>query len=400
MTSSRYIVSADSHIIEPYDLWTKALGDKHGDKIPHRVNAARSQKGEIVEGDFMFTGHDYLGIDDLRQENAGDTPDSTVPIPTGDLPRELAEKVLQSNHDPAKRVELQDHDGVSAEIIQATNTLLAMRTRDIGALHDVAAVFNDYCAEYCSHDPKRLVGTAMIPTRDPDWATKELERATKRDMKAAIINTDLPPGYEPYRRPIYDKLWAAAVEHDFVIVLHLGTGETVDPFALVTPEEQEDGPKLFLDIFDDHKRTLVNEFIFGGIFDRHPGLKVMLGEYECSWFPYFQFRLRQMRGALGFAMRLPKVTREADEYIRDQVWIGFTDDQYVNKAWDVADAADKLMWGSDYPHPRNTFPNSRDILDRICEGMPADVKAKVEGLNCAGLFGLDAPAPAVQAAAE
>ncbi|MSP52510.1 MAG: amidohydrolase [Alphaproteobacteria bacterium] len=400
MASSRFIVSADSHIIEPYDLWTKALGKKHGDKVPHRVKEARSLDGtKVVKGDFMFTGHDYLGVEDLRQENAGDTLDSTVPIPTGDLPRELAEKVLKSNSDPSVRLELQDHDGVSAEIIQGTNTLLAMRTRDTATLHDVAAVFNDYCAEYCSHDPKRLVGTAMVPTRDPDWAVKELKRMAKRNMKAAIINTDLPSGFEPYRRKMYDKIWAAAVDLDMVIVLHLGTGETVDPFALVTPEEQEDGPKLFLDIFDDHKRTLVNEFIFGGIFDRHRKLQLMLGEYECSWFPYFQFRLRQMRGALGLAMRLPPATREADQYIQDHVWIGFTDDQYVNKAWDVACGADKLMWGSDYPHPRNTFPNSRAILDRICSGMPAAVKANVEGINCARLFGLDYPKQ-LRAAAE
>ncbi len=399
MASQRFIVSADSHIIEPYDLWTKALGKKHGGKVPHRVREARSLDGKkTVKGDFMFTGHDYLGIGDLRQENAGDTLDSTVPIATGDLPPELARKVLKSNHEPAVRLELQDHDGVAAEIIQGTNTLLAMRTRDTQVLHDVASVFNDYCAEYCSHDPKRLIGTAMVPTRDPVWAAKELARMAKRDMKAAIINTDLPPGYEPYRRTMYDRIWQTAIDHDMVIVIHLGTGETVDPFALVTPEEQEDGPKLFLDIFDDHKRTLVNEFIFGGIFDRFRTLKLMLGEYECSWFPYFQFRLRQMRGALGLAMRLPQVTREADEFIRDHVWIGFTDDQYVSKAWDVADGANKLMWGSDYPHPRNTFPNSRAVLDRICAGMPAPVKANVEGLNCARLFGIDVPK--MRAAAE
>ena len=60
-----------------------------------------------------------------------------------------------------------DHDGVSAELIQATNMLLAMRTRDSEIVGDCAAVFNDYCAEYCSYDTNRLLGTAMIPTHDP-----------------------------------------------------------------------------------------------------------------------------------------------------------------------------------------------------------------------------------------
>jgi hypothetical protein len=71
----KYVMSSDSHIIEPYDLWTNALGDKHGDKVPHRVFEAKG-----VKGDFYFCGYDYMGIDDLRQENAGDTPDSTVAV--------------------------------------------------------------------------------------------------------------------------------------------------------------------------------------------------------------------------------------------------------------------------------------------------------------------------------
>ena len=85
----KYVASADSHIIEPYDLWTKALGDKHDpEKLPHRF------QGEYrgVPGDFVFTGYEYMKIGALRQEGAGSTVDSAAPVPTGDLPEDLAEK--------------------------------------------------------------------------------------------------------------------------------------------------------------------------------------------------------------------------------------------------------------------------------------------------------------------
>lgn len=39
-----------------------------------------------------------------------------------------------------------------------------------------AQVFNDWLAEFCVYDPKRLQGVAMIPMGDPDWAVSELER--------------------------------------------------------------------------------------------------------------------------------------------------------------------------------------------------------------------------------
>ena len=58
-------------------------------------------------------------------------------------------------------------------------------------------------------------------------------------------------------------------------------------------------------IFGDQQYALVNEFIFGGIFDRFPTLQLITGEYECSWFPYWLYRCKQMQGALGMAMNIP-----------------------------------------------------------------------------------------------
>ena len=33
-----YVVSGDSHIIEPFDLWTRTLVDKHGERLPQLVD--------------------------------------------------------------------------------------------------------------------------------------------------------------------------------------------------------------------------------------------------------------------------------------------------------------------------------------------------------------------------
>ena len=390
----KFVMSSDSHIIEPYDLWTSALGDKHGDKVPHRVSEAKG-----IKGDFFFCGFDYMGVDDLRQENAGDTPDSTLAVESGDLSPELAERVLKANSDPAERLKLMDIDGVDSELIQATNMLLAMRIRETAVLQDCAAVFNDFCAAYCNHDPKRLVGPAMIPMHDQEWALKELARTRKLGHRTAIINTDLPKNFAPYRKPDYDRFWAAAVDLDMPITLHLGTGETVDPFAFITPEEQEEGPEYFLRIFGDQQYTLVNEFIFGGIFDRFPKLQVISGEYECSWFPYWFYRCKQMQGALGLAMHISQVKKSIEEYVAENLWVAFTDDLFFDRSWDMI-GEDRIMWGSDYPHPRNTFPNSHEIIKKRMKGTPERVIAKAAGLNCARLFGIEAPPDALAVAAE
>jgi len=390
----KFVMSSDSHIIEPYDLWQKALGHKHGDKLPRRVTEAKG-----VKGDFFFCGYDYIGIGALGQESAQNTPDSTKPGEHGELPPELAARVLKANSDPAERLKLMEMDGVHAELVQATNFLMGMRIRDTQVVQDCAMVVNDYMANYCSHDPKRLLGCGMIPMHDIDWAIGEVQRVRKNGLRAVMINTDLPAKFPPYRKRMYDKFWAAVTDLDVPIILHLGTGETTDPFALITPEEQEDGPKLFLGIFGDQQYALVNEFIFGGILDRFPKLKLISGEYECSWFPYWIYRCRQMQGPMGLAMKIPQTKHPVDQYVKENLWISFIEDLYFDRSWDIV-GEDKIMWGSDYPHPRNTFPNSREIIRNRMSSAPPRVIAKAAGINCARLFDLEIPMDARAIAAE
>ena len=39
------IISADSHVLEPVDLWVKALGQRYGDKVPHIVERFGGHEG-------------------------------------------------------------------------------------------------------------------------------------------------------------------------------------------------------------------------------------------------------------------------------------------------------------------------------------------------------------------
>ena len=49
------IISSDSHIIEPEDLFEKALGDKYGDSTPRYVDEHLGEKGK-----HYFTGLEYI----------------------------------------------------------------------------------------------------------------------------------------------------------------------------------------------------------------------------------------------------------------------------------------------------------------------------------------------------
>ena len=387
MSELKYVFSADSHIVEPFDLWTNALGAKHGELLPQEVSHCNG-----VDGKYFYTGIEYIQMADLDPTDTADSGGDS----TG-LDPELEDKVMRTNSDPALRLELMDLDGVAAEFITSTWMLFSMRIPDMEVVRDCCSVYNDWVAEYCSHDPKRLLASAMIAMEDVDWAVAELEKAAKKNMGGAVVYCDTKPHMLPYRHKHYDRFWAAAQDLNMPVMLHIVTGQVRDLYTLQTSAERELIPRLSLELFQEGGLVLANEFIFGGVLDRFPKLQLILGEFEISWLPNYMFRLNQLQGALGQSVGLSKTDRPIEEYFATQVWHGFVDDEYFDRSFDIAGST-RILWGSDFPHPRNTFPNSHAVLERVLKNVPNDVKADVAGLNAARLFGVDVPQHLTEAA--
>jgi len=49
------------------------------------------------------------------------------------------------------------------------------------------------------------------------------------------------------------------------------------------------------------------------------------------------------------------------------------------------------MWGSDFPHPRCTFPNSEKIVDETFGGLPMDVQEDLSFYNAARFYDIAIP---------
>ena len=254
--SNGRLISADSHVMEPIDLWEKTLFDSFGDDTPRVLDGYLGK-----EGMFFHTGGQVMeyGGSDRDSQKIG---------------------MQAAGWDPAVRVEFQEKAGVVAEILNATFMLLIMRHPNYDCLRACARVFNDWLAEFIAHDRKRLYGVGMIPTDDVDWAIEELERCAKNGFSCVNIHLYSPPGSPPYRKPIYDPFWARAAEMDIPIQLHIITGRVPDPIHFYTPEEQALSPQTQLAMFYEVMGVLVNEFIFGKILDRHPKLRVVCSEFE------------------------------------------------------------------------------------------------------------------------
>jgi uncharacterized protein len=379
MSVTRYfdnIISADSHVMEPYDIWWKAIGQKFGERTPRVLDTYQGQQGA-----FFYSGN----------QGAPATPIRDL-LPTSDAAaREAEEKGLGAGgYLPEVRVRFQEEAGIRAEVLNPTRMLAILRNPDVEVLQAASQVFNDWEAEFVSYNPRRLIGVSVIPMHDVAWAITELERTVQKGLRCPMINCQAPAGCPPYRDRIYDRFWAVAEAEQAPVTLHSLTGRVLSPLALTdskTPEARGDNPHGMLQLFGEIQGVLANDFIFGGILDRFPQLKLICSEFEVSWIPHFMWNLDRLQDPYGFGPRmgLLPLQMQASDYMKTRVYHGLIDDAYGAEMIPLI-GADRVLWGSDFPHIRSIGLEAQEHVHTILRALPRQDQEKIVGANAARVF--------------
>jgi hypothetical protein len=142
------LVSADSHVVEPADLWTSRIGRRWGDRTPR---VAPGENGAV------FVCEDVPPFGIAAFSGADVDPD--------ELPAHFAagyERVRPGGWDPAARLRDQERDGVVAEVIYPSLALQLFRIRDPEFQAATFRAYNDWLAEFCAAAPERLAGIALV----------------------------------------------------------------------------------------------------------------------------------------------------------------------------------------------------------------------------------------------
>ena len=365
------VISSDSHIIEPEDLWEDRIDRRFKDRGPRLIH----------EGDT-----DQWVCDGLKFGAIGINQQAGLRF---NKPEELTvggsmETVPLGGLDPHEHVKDMDLDGVAAGVLYPSQGLTLFRVPATDVLSAAFRAYNDYLAEFCSPHPDRLKGIAMINVDDVADGTQELERAARLGLVGAMISVN---PILPYSHLAYEQLWAAAQDLEMPLSLHTGTmrwkpgmdtSDAAESIAADSPNREYDA------------RQCIYGMIFTGVFERYPRLKVGVVEFEISWAPYFINRMddRYQGRAAGVQGTRFKGHALPSDFFRSNVFIGFQEEDLgIQLRHHVG--VENLLWGSDYPHAESTFPKSREILERIFEGIPEEEKAKIAGENTARLYRFD-----------
>lgn len=360
------IVSADSHINEPFNLWTDRVQPKFRDRAP-RVES-------FPEGDAWVMESALDPINFGSNCSAG-------------LPQEerkawiRKEEVREGGFLPAPRLDDQDRDGVDAEILYPTprisNTLF-WNNSDEEFHVDCIRAYNDWLSEFCAYAPDRLWGVAMIPNSSVEAAVAEFERAMDLPgMRGAMLG-QYPHGGETISAED-DPLWAAAEARRIPLSIHVG-------FATQAQGDKSRGKATGdMRFFDVPIR--ISQFVSTGVFDRFPDLRLVLVEVDSGWIPYLKEQMDD-RFLRGSAKEQSKLKRKPSEYFDKNIASTFITDHYgVANRHKVG--ITQMMWSSDFPHGGSDWPNSKTSIDSQLDGVPEDERFKLLAGNAKALYNVE-----------
>jgi predicted TIM-barrel fold metal-dependent hydrolase len=338
------LVSADSHVIEPLDLWTTRLPERLRDLAPK------------------------------------------FPARTADRP---------GGKDPSKRPSEMDVDGVTAEVLYPTLGLRMFGVPNQEFQHAAMQTYNDWLAEYIAAAGPRVVGLAAIPSYDVDFAIRETERMLKKGMRGVTM-WQVPPHELNFGTSHYDRLWAALQDLDVSVGLHILSGFTYHTQPLGSKSvEGVEGYRNGVNVKLNDIVNVLFDFIFYGVFDRFPKLQVVSAENEIGWMPWVLQQWDYYVDKRYKDIRPLPLKHLPSEYMATNIWATFFNDPFgcdvvanpLVSAW----APDRLMWSSDYPHGNSTWPESRAVVARQLANLPLDTRANLTWGNAAKLYKLDVP---------
>jgi predicted TIM-barrel fold metal-dependent hydrolase len=361
------VISADSHITEAPNTYVDFIDPAFRDRAPRLVDGG-DEVGDIFVIDGMKTPVP-MGL----VAAAGKPPEEIrlMGVRFDDLHR--------SGWDPSARLADQERDGVSAEVLYPTVGMQLCNHRDGDYKKACFDAYNRWIAEYCSAAPTRLLGCGQTALRSPAEGIADLEAIEALGLRGVMM-PGTPTFEDDYDSKAWDPFWTAAVDLGLPLSFHILTTRAATPR----------GPRLnnFLSIVRDCQ-DIMGTLVFGAVFERHPGLRVVCVEADAGWVPHFAYRMdHAFKRHRHWMQPDQELRRLPSEYFAEHVYVTFQDDW---TAFAQADAMNwrRLMWANDFPHSDSTWPWSQAMLDEHTASLSDEQCRAILCTNVAELYGID-----------
>jgi len=386
-------ISSDSHLEIPPERWVHRVPQQYRDLAPRRVTLGD-------RGDAIQIG-DNAPIQNASDLYARKSPGMWKPFV-------LDYDETAGTGPPEQRLQEQDVEDVEAEVLfpaQVAGPALWRRLTDDRAYLALVRAYNEWLIdEYCAVAPHRLIGLGVLPWTNVDDVVAELEHCARLGFKGVVLGTF--PNGQGYPTPEDDRFWAAALDLDMLVTIHVRLARTGHRASQPTfryprePEELADllAPSAFRTVVDRMARfglesaMSLTQLTVSGLFERFPKLHVFMAESRVGWLPFWlenaDLQYERNRPWSEAYLGLQPLKRLPSEYIREHVHWSIQAERVGVEVRHLL-GVDKIMFATDFPHIESEYPDTPRIIDAIYADVPEDERYQILRGNALKFFKLE-----------
>jgi predicted TIM-barrel fold metal-dependent hydrolase len=312
------------------------------------------------------------------------------------------EEGLRGAYNGEQRDKELDADGVAAEVMFAdSDAITGMESPPFGAglsagqILDPDLAFagarahNRFLADLCARNPARRGGIALVPIcHDIDRAVTEIAWIAGKPGIRGIMIPTMWHNRTPYNDAAFDTVWAACAEANLPVHTHSGEAPR---------EEYGDHIGIYLAEVVWWAARPAWHLLFSGAFERHPRLKFVVTEAAAYWAPDLMWKWDQYFGGghttrKMVALLQGKLSKLPSDYFGTNIFIGASTMSREEIRRRHVIGCDVAMWGTDYPHPEGTWPDTVARLTHDFHDVPVEDARQLLGATAARVYGFDVKA--------
>jgi predicted TIM-barrel fold metal-dependent hydrolase len=375
------ILDSDMHVFEPHDLYLKYMDPRWGERIPR--GAPRTRHGQI-----KFT----LG-DDRPVRRSGTLALTTSPKQSRDesAPGEAEvahryAKPLARDYDAVSQLDAMDEEGLDVAVLFRTFPLHCDDSLEAGYANDLCRAWNNWMADFCKVDQRRLRPSALITLHDVDLAVDETRRAIAELGAIGLCLVPEPSNGRHIHDRCYDPVWREAERLGTPICFHPAASPNQEQAVHRFKGHANEG--VLINAFRNPVELMlaVGSFCAGGVLERFPNLRVAFLEGNCSWLPWVLYRLDERWEMRKGYCNEPLSLRPSDYFLR-QCFISVDVEEALVTDVIKRIGDDNVVISTDYPHADSHWPNA--VNHFMAVDMSSASRKKILWDNCARLYGVE-----------
>jgi predicted TIM-barrel fold metal-dependent hydrolase len=392
-----WITSVDDHIIEPANVWQDRVPAKYKDIAPRVILDDNGIETWAYEDIRIITGG--LGA------SAGRRPEEITPV---GFPYT---EMRPGCYDPKARLLDMNEAGILASLNFPSfprfcgQTFWEAKDKDLALL--CVKAYNDWMIdEWCAADPGRMIPLGIIPLWDPQLAVAEIERLYAKGCRSICFSENFEPlGLPTIHTGHWDPVLQVVNDLQVVLSIHIGSSSTFHRISKDSPFMANFSLGMI------RPAGCLMDWIFSGLFQRFPNIKIALSEGSIGWIPWVLERAQQVwttqrywveKGqALGNVGPVQDydttIDHEKIDVYRDykEHFYGCLIDDATGLAMLDVVGEDNVMIECDYPHSDTTWPHSLKLAHERLDaaGLSPEVQYKILRGNAERLYQFTAAEP-------